>query len=116
MCVKISFKYVHSFGPPQVFCQAIPEAGGIITSSLIRVWDLEKQEKQLRHFQQSSGVVNQWIDNARQRQDTLQSTKFSNIQAVMEHLNQQKVGHCTAIPPKNVLSKMVSYNSVQYRD
>ncbi|XP_013995691.1 desmoplakin isoform X2 [Salmo salar] len=56
-----------------------------------RVWDLEKQEKQLRHFQQSSGVVNQWIDNARQRQDTLQSTKFSNIQAVMEHLNQQKV-------------------------
>uniref|UniRef100_A0A674F2F1 Desmoplakin n=1 Tax=Salmo trutta TaxID=8032 RepID=A0A674F2F1_SALTR len=56
-----------------------------------RVWDLEKQEKQLRHFQQSSGVVNQWIDNARQRQDTLQSAKFSNIQAVMEHLNQQKV-------------------------
>uniref|UniRef100_A0A8C7M2B8 Desmoplakin a n=1 Tax=Oncorhynchus mykiss TaxID=8022 RepID=A0A8C7M2B8_ONCMY len=58
-----------------------------------RVWDLEKQEKQLRHFQQSSGVVDQWIDNARQRQDTLQTAKFSNIQAVMEHLNQQKVLH-----------------------
>uniref|UniRef100_A0A8C8MP17 Desmoplakin a n=1 Tax=Oncorhynchus tshawytscha TaxID=74940 RepID=A0A8C8MP17_ONCTS len=58
-----------------------------------RVWDLEKQEKQLRHFQQSSGVVDQWIDNARQRQDTLQTAKFSNIQAVMEHLDQQKVLH-----------------------
>ncbi|XP_041752215.1 desmoplakin isoform X2 [Coregonus clupeaformis] len=58
-----------------------------------RVWDLEKQEKQLRHFQQSSGVVDQWIDNARQRQDTLQAAKFSDIQALMEHLNQQKVLH-----------------------
>ncbi|XP_045061815.1 desmoplakin-like isoform X2 [Coregonus clupeaformis] len=58
-----------------------------------RVWDLEKQEKQLRHFQQSSGVVDQWIDNARQRQDTLQTAKFSNIQVLMEHLNQQKVLH-----------------------
>ncbi|XP_038819796.1 desmoplakin-like [Salvelinus namaycush] len=58
-----------------------------------RVWDLEKQEKQLRHFQQSSGVVDQWIDNAKQRQDTLQAAKFSDIQAVMEHLNQQKVLH-----------------------
>ncbi|XP_014046493.2 desmoplakin [Salmo salar] len=58
-----------------------------------RVWDLEKQEKQLRHFQQSSGVVDQWIDNAKRRQDTLQAAKFSDIQALMEHLNQQKVLH-----------------------
>ncbi|CAB1326337.1 unnamed protein product [Coregonus sp. 'balchen'] len=41
----------------------------------------------------SSGVVDQWIDNARQRQDTLQTAKFSNIQVLMEHLNQQKVLH-----------------------
>uniref|UniRef100_A0A674F2L7 Desmoplakin n=1 Tax=Salmo trutta TaxID=8032 RepID=A0A674F2L7_SALTR len=74
-----------------------------------RVWDLEKQEKQLRHFQQSSGVVNQWIDNARQRQDTLQSAKFSNIQAVMEHLNQQKVGHCTAIPKIYIVIVVVQF-------
>ncbi|XP_042163577.1 desmoplakin [Oncorhynchus tshawytscha] len=58
-----------------------------------RVWDLEKQEKQLRHFQQSSGVVDQWIDNAKQRQDTLQAAKFSDIQNLMEHLNRQKVLH-----------------------
>nr|XP_046215731.1 desmoplakin-like [Oncorhynchus gorbuscha] len=58
-----------------------------------RVWDLEKQEKQLRHFQQSRGVVDQWIDNAKQRQDTLQAAKFSDIQNLMEHLNRQKVLH-----------------------
>uniref|UniRef100_A0A8C7I7B0 Desmoplakin n=1 Tax=Oncorhynchus kisutch TaxID=8019 RepID=A0A8C7I7B0_ONCKI len=58
-----------------------------------RVWDLEKQEKQLRHFQQSSGVVDQWINNAKQRQDTLQAAKFSDIQNLMEHLNRQKVLH-----------------------
>ncbi|XP_064848997.1 desmoplakin-B-like isoform X1 [Oncorhynchus masou masou] len=58
-----------------------------------RVWDLEKQEKQLRHFQQSSGVLDQWIDNAKQRQDTLQAAKFSDIQNLMEHLNRQKVLH-----------------------
>uniref|UniRef100_A0A8C7MNB3 Desmoplakin n=1 Tax=Oncorhynchus kisutch TaxID=8019 RepID=A0A8C7MNB3_ONCKI len=74
-----------------------------------RVWDLEKQEKQLRHFQQSSGVVDQWIDNARQRQDTLQTAKFSNIQAVMEHLNQQKVGHCTAIPKIYIVIVVVQF-------
>uniref|UniRef100_A0A8C8K7Q0 Desmoplakin a n=1 Tax=Oncorhynchus tshawytscha TaxID=74940 RepID=A0A8C8K7Q0_ONCTS len=74
-----------------------------------RVWDLEKQEKQLRHFQQSSGVVDQWIDNARQRQDTLQTAKFSNIQAVMEHLDQQKVGHCTAIPKIYIVIVVVQF-------
>ncbi|XP_010882663.1 desmoplakin isoform X2 [Esox lucius] len=58
-----------------------------------RVWDLEKQEKQLKHYQQSSGVVDQWIDSARQRQDTLQTAKHSDIPALMEHLKQQKVLH-----------------------
>uniref|UniRef100_A0A6Q2WTG2 Desmoplakin a n=1 Tax=Esox lucius TaxID=8010 RepID=A0A6Q2WTG2_ESOLU len=57
------------------------------------VWDLEKQEKQLKHYQQSSGVVDQWIDSARQRQDTLQTAKHSDIPALMEHLKQQKVLH-----------------------
>lgn len=54
------------------------------------MWDLEKQEKQLRHYQQSSTSLEQWIDNARKRQDTLQTAKFSDIQTLMDHLNQQK--------------------------
>ncbi|XP_042354190.1 desmoplakin-like isoform X2 [Plectropomus leopardus] len=58
-----------------------------------RVWDLEKQEKQLIHYQQSSTNLEQWIDNARKRQDNLQSVKLSDIQTLMDHLNQQKALH-----------------------
>lgn len=57
---------------------------------LPRLWDLEKQEKQLDHYQQSSTSLEQWIDNARKRQDTLQMAKFTDIQTLMDHLNQQK--------------------------
>uniref|UniRef100_A0A4W6DAK0 Desmoplakin n=1 Tax=Lates calcarifer TaxID=8187 RepID=A0A4W6DAK0_LATCA len=58
-----------------------------------RMWDLEKQEKQLQHYQQSSTSLEQWIDNARNRQDTLQMVKLSDIQTLMDHLNQQKALH-----------------------
>uniref|UniRef100_A0A668A329 Desmoplakin n=1 Tax=Myripristis murdjan TaxID=586833 RepID=A0A668A329_9TELE len=58
-----------------------------------RVWDLEKQEKQLRHYQQSSTSLEEWIDNARKRQDSLQTVKLSDIQTLMDHLSQQKALH-----------------------
>lgn len=58
-----------------------------------RMWDLEKQEKQLKHYQQSSTSLEQWIDNARKRQDTLQAAKLSDIQTLVDHLNQQKALH-----------------------
>jgi len=57
---------------------------------LLRLWDLDKQEKQLLQYQQSSTSLDQWIDNARKRQDSLQMVKINDIQALMEHLNQQK--------------------------
>ncbi|XP_053186180.1 desmoplakin-A isoform X2 [Scomber japonicus] len=58
-----------------------------------RLWDLEKQEKQLKHYQQSSTSLQQWIDNARKRQDNLQTVKLTDIQTLMDHLNQQKALH-----------------------
>ncbi|KAM4551600.1 desmoplakin-A isoform 3-T3 [Odontesthes bonariensis] len=58
-----------------------------------RLWDLDKQEKQLLQYQQSSTSLDQWIDNARKRQDNLQLVKINDIQALMEHLNQQKALH-----------------------
>uniref|UniRef100_A0A7N8XD95 Desmoplakin a n=1 Tax=Mastacembelus armatus TaxID=205130 RepID=A0A7N8XD95_9TELE len=58
-----------------------------------RVWDLEKQEKQLKHYQQSSTSLEQWIDNARKRQDTLQTVKLGDIQTLTDHLSQQKALH-----------------------
>ncbi|KAE8290873.1 Desmoplakin [Larimichthys crocea] len=58
-----------------------------------RVWDLEKHEKQLKHYQQCSTSLEDWIHNARKRQDTLQSAKLSDIQTLMDRLNQQKALH-----------------------
>ncbi|KAM6948728.1 desmoplakin-A [Aplochiton taeniatus] len=58
-----------------------------------RVWDLEKQEKQLKHYQQSSMGLDQWVDSARKRQDSLQTAKFTDIQTLMDYLNQQKALH-----------------------
>lgn len=66
-------------------------------SFLSRLWDLEKQEKQLDHYQQNSTSLEQWIDNARKRQDTLQTAKFTDIQTLMDHLNQQKA-RCPRFP------------------
>lgn len=49
MCFKIPLKYVHSFGPPQVLRQAIPEAGGKIAKGCLsmclgsRLWDMLKR-------------------------------------------------------------------------
>ncbi|KAM7400562.1 hypothetical protein PAMA_004985 [Pampus argenteus] len=58
-----------------------------------RLWDLEKQDKQLKHYQQSSTSLEQWIDNAWKRQDNLQMVKLSDIQTLIDHLNQQKALH-----------------------
>ncbi|XP_010774149.1 desmoplakin-like isoform X2 [Notothenia coriiceps] len=58
-----------------------------------RVWDLEKHEKQLQYYQQSSNLLEQWINNARKRQDTLQTVKLNDVQTLMDHLNQQKALH-----------------------
>uniref|UniRef100_A0A8C9XW16 Desmoplakin n=1 Tax=Sander lucioperca TaxID=283035 RepID=A0A8C9XW16_SANLU len=75
-----------------------------------RVWDLEKQEKQLNHYQQSSSQLEQWIDNARKRQDTLQTVKLSDIQTLMDHLNQQKALH-TEIKGKKEKVEVVQKNA-----
>ncbi|KAL6104618.1 dsp [Pungitius sinensis] len=55
-----------------------------------RMWDLEKQEKQLSHYQKSRSLLQKWIDDAKKRQDTLQMVKLNDIQTLMTHLNQQK--------------------------
>ncbi|XP_031418837.1 desmoplakin isoform X2 [Clupea harengus] len=58
-----------------------------------RMWDLDKQEKQLKHYQQTSDQLTQWTEDARQRLDTLQAAKFRDVPALMDHLSQHKVLH-----------------------
>ncbi|XP_037387969.1 desmoplakin isoform X1 [Pygocentrus nattereri] len=65
----------------------------ILTQINSRMWDLEKQEKQLTHYQQTSTQLSQWIDNTRQRLDGLQTAKFTSVQSLMDQLNQQKALH-----------------------
>nr|XP_023671389.1 desmoplakin-like isoform X1 [Paramormyrops kingsleyae] len=55
-----------------------------------RVWDVQKQQQQLKHYQQTSSVLMAWIQNARQRQDVLQANKVNDLQALMDQLNQQR--------------------------
>ncbi|XP_073704855.1 desmoplakin-A isoform X2 [Garra rufa] len=62
----------------------------IVTQIDSRVWDLEKQEKQLNHYKQTNSMMNKWIQDTRQRQDSLQITKFNSLDSLMDHLNQQK--------------------------
>ncbi|KAG1926657.1 desmoplakin isoform X1 [Pimephales promelas] len=55
-----------------------------------RVWDLDKQEKQLNHYKQSSSIINKWIQETSRRQDAHQITKFSSLESLIKHLEQQK--------------------------
>ncbi|KAL2097275.1 hypothetical protein ACEWY4_006482 [Coilia grayii] len=58
-----------------------------------RLWDLEKQGKQLKHFKQTSGNLSLWIEDARQRLDSLQAAKLRDVQALIDHINQHKLLH-----------------------
>ncbi|KAM4605440.1 desmoplakin-A isoform 1-T1 [Polymixia lowei] len=58
-----------------------------------RLLDLEKQEQELRHYQQTSGLLEQWIDNTRKRQDNMQMVKLNDMQTLTDHLNEQKALH-----------------------
>ncbi|KAF3858210.1 hypothetical protein F7725_011411 [Dissostichus mawsoni] len=82
-----------------------------------RVWDLEKQEKQLQHYQQSSNLLEQWINNARKRQDTLQTVKLNDalhteIKAKKEKVEvMQKNADTCASSIKDYELQLASYSS-----
>lgn len=63
---------------------------------LLRVQDLQLYHPQLQHYKQTSTSLSGWIDATRKKQDALQATKIDNIQALREHINNQKVS-CSAL-------------------
>ncbi|XP_034159712.1 desmoplakin-A isoform X3 [Pangasianodon hypophthalmus] len=65
----------------------------IITQINTRLGDLEKQEKQLNQYKQTSSNINQWINQTSHRLGTLQSYKLSTVQDLNDHLNQHKTLH-----------------------
>lgn len=56
-----------------------------------RLWDLEKQIKQLRNYRDNYQGFCKWLYDAKRRQDALESMKFSDSNTVMRYLNEQKV-------------------------
>ncbi|XP_053738321.1 desmoplakin-A-like isoform X2 [Synchiropus splendidus] len=58
-----------------------------------RIWEMDKQEKQLKDYNQNRTLAEDWIKDAKKRQDSLQTVKLNDIQTVTEHLNKQKALH-----------------------
>lgn len=57
----------------------------------LRLLDLQLYQPQLQHYKQTSTSLIDWIDATRKKQETLQATKIENIQALNDHINNQKV-------------------------
>ncbi|XP_027145829.1 desmoplakin-B [Larimichthys crocea] len=55
-----------------------------------RLQDLQLYVPELQHYKQTSASLIDWIDATRKKQDALQATKISNIQALIDHMNNQK--------------------------
>ncbi|TKS75098.1 Desmoplakin [Collichthys lucidus] len=55
-----------------------------------RLQDLQLYVPELQHYKQTSTSLIDWIDATRKKQDALQATKISNIQALIDHINNQK--------------------------
>jgi len=56
-----------------------------------RLKDLEFYKPQLQQYQRSSAALGEWIQSTQSRQRTLQSTQILDLQALGQHINQQKV-------------------------
>ncbi|XP_042272853.1 desmoplakin-like isoform X2 [Thunnus maccoyii] len=55
-----------------------------------RLQDLQLYLPQLQHYQQTSTSFVDWIDVTRKKQDTLQATKIDSVEALKDHINNQK--------------------------
>lgn len=57
----------------------------------LRLLDLQSYEPELQRYQQASDSLAEWIEVTRRKQDALQATKIDSIQALKEHMDNQKV-------------------------
>lgn len=52
---------------------------------------MQSYEPQLQRYKQASDSLTEWIEVTRRKQDALQATKIDSIQALKEHIDNQKV-------------------------
>ncbi|XP_015227441.1 PREDICTED: desmoplakin-like [Cyprinodon variegatus] len=55
-----------------------------------RLQDLQMYLPQLEHYKETNTSITEWIDATRRKQDTLQATKIESIEALQDHINNQK--------------------------
>uniref|UniRef100_UPI0037E7BD38 desmoplakin-A-like isoform X2 n=1 Tax=Semicossyphus pulcher TaxID=241346 RepID=UPI0037E7BD38 len=55
-----------------------------------RVLDLQSYRPQLQRYKKTSTSLSDWIDVTRKKQDTLRATKIDNVQALQDHIDNQK--------------------------
>ncbi|KAM4574480.1 uncharacterized protein V3H82_009165 isoform 2-T2 [Fundulus diaphanus] len=55
-----------------------------------RLQDLQQYLPQLQHYKQTNTSIIEWIDATRRKQDALQATKIETVQALNDHINNQK--------------------------
>lgn len=60
-------------------------------SLFLRLLDLQSYEPELQHYKQASDSLTEWIEVTRKKQDALQATRIDSIQALKEHIDNQKV-------------------------
>lgn len=60
-------------------------------SFFLRLLDLQSYDPQLLRYKDSSASLTDWIEATRKKQDALQATKIDSIQALKDHINNQKV-------------------------
>ena len=62
----------------------------------LRLQDLELYLPQLQHYKEVSTSLTEWINATSKKQDTLQATSIEDVEALKDHINDQKV-FCSAL-------------------
>ncbi|KAI3368456.1 hypothetical protein L3Q82_025467, partial [Scortum barcoo] len=75
-----------------------------------RVQDLKLYHPQLQHYKQTSTSLSEWIDATRKKQGALQATKIDNIQALKDHINNQKVLNSEIIAKRDLVESVLKDN------
>uniref|UniRef100_A0A3Q2GMP6 Desmoplakin b n=1 Tax=Cyprinodon variegatus TaxID=28743 RepID=A0A3Q2GMP6_CYPVA len=61
-----------------------------IDTSFDKGFYLQMYLPQLEHYKETNTSITEWIDATRRKQDTLQATKIESIEALQDHINNQK--------------------------
>ncbi|KAM9358192.1 desmoplakin-B [Symphorus nematophorus] len=77
-----------------------------------RLQDLHVYQPQLQHYKETSASLLNWIDATRKKQDAMQATKIESIQALKEHIDNQKALNSEIKSKRETVEKVLKDNVV----